>query len=72
MPMMIHALQKCNKVVVRISLSIRFVYNLSRSGTKLTELQKMQSEWKMLKDSPPKCPDAAKVRTFYLCCNVWR
>nr|XP_054927647.1 uncharacterized protein LOC126532996 isoform X1 [Dermacentor andersoni]XP_054927648.1 uncharacterized protein LOC126532996 isoform X1 [Dermacentor andersoni] len=32
-----------------------------QSGTKLTELQKMQSEWKMLKDSPPKCPDAAKT-----------
>ncbi|KAK8786389.1 hypothetical protein V5799_023834 [Amblyomma americanum] len=31
------------------------------SGAKLTELQKMQSEWKTHKDAPPECPDAAKA-----------
>ncbi|XP_077522289.1 klarsicht isoform X2 [Amblyomma americanum] len=32
-----------------------------QSGAKLTELQKMQSEWKTHRDAPPECPDAAKT-----------
>ncbi|XP_077537806.1 klarsicht isoform X2 [Haemaphysalis longicornis] len=32
-----------------------------QSGAKLTELQRMQSQWKMQRDAPPECPDAAKT-----------
>lgn len=32
-----------------------------QSGAKLTELQRMQSQWKMQRDAPPECPDVAKT-----------